>query len=217
MKSDMQRIRARTCEIALRAGYAVNEHLPLLDVEATAHSADAVSRRGTALQMLFARLYGFDRKRLLGWLDANEAKSWLTPDELAYVSRRHILPRFGFRAKSLAQIEAQWALAWALSLTHDLSHTEVCGDHLAGLFPDFRTDEPFADWSERAKPKLRTIGELLPALDLLYCLHWAIVQSGSERKPAPGSVPAYVVVERRRALEWVLNSNCHWTDVPMDT
>ncbi len=66
------------------------------------------------------------------------------------------------------------------------------------------------------KARLRSDDQIVSAADLAYCLHWAIRQSELEGKRPPGKVPPYVVVERRRALEWLLSDE-DWDDVPLDT
>lgn len=69
-------------------------------------------------------------------------------------------------------------------------------------------------WSQGLS--LRSESEIIAAGDLSYRIHWAVINSQIHHKNPPGLVPAYVVVERRRALEWILQEN-DWDDVVLDT
>ena len=105
------------------------------------------------------------------------------------------------------QVEGLWALAWALQLEPGLDHRAYCGDELATLLPDLRTQEPAEAWRSRAAPSLRSGDELMTELDLLYVITWGVADANLSGAPAPGEVDPYVFWERRRALEFVRAQN----------
>jgi hypothetical protein len=53
-------------------------------------------------------------------------------------------------------------------------------------------------------------------LDLYYRAHWFIVD-GYVNGYETGDFDGGVIVERRKALEWVLDDTLDWDDIPLDT
>jgi len=50
--------------------------------------------------------------------------------------------------------------------------------------------------------------------DLYYRLHWWVQTFQKENKPT-GDIELGVIVERRRALEWILNRNSEWDEIDL--
>jgi hypothetical protein len=80
--------------------------------------------------------------------------------------------------------------------------------------PDLKGNASSADFQSNAK--LRPDEEIAAACDLAYCIHWAVRQSHLKGVKMSGKVQPYVVVERRRALEWLL-TDASWEEVALDT
>lgn len=112
------------------------------------------------------------------------------------------------------RVEALYAFAWALSLIDELDFAAPCPDIVVARYPDLRRDEDASSFRERAR--LRTADEILEAADLAYCLHWALRQAELDCDPRPGRVDAYVVTERRLALDWILSEE-EWHALTLDT
>jgi hypothetical protein len=107
-----------------------------------------------------------------------------------------------------------WALAWAIGIARELNFSKECDSNFVLLLPNLKQNQTSADF--RRKALLRSDDQIVLAADLAYCLHWAIRQSELQRKRPPGKVPPYVVVERRRALDWLLSDD-EWDEVSLDT
>ncbi|HYO67259.1 MAG TPA: DUF4272 domain-containing protein, partial [Archangium sp.] len=134
------------------------------------------------------------------WLRQEGLEGVLTPGEQHYLGE----VEKGLAPESQGhqlQVEALWALVWALALVPVLDFGKHCGDELSGLLPDLRQSEGSRSFRKRAH--LRRPEELYQALDLAYCLSWGIAEANLTRSPVPGRVEQYVVWERRRALEWL--------------
>jgi hypothetical protein len=114
----------------------------------------------------------------------------------------------------LAQEEALWALTWAVAFHNRLDHASFCDNRLANMFPNIRSNEAANNFIHSAS--LRSEAEILEALDLTYCLHWALVDEELWQKPKDHDVSGYVIVERRRALEWLV-ANDQWDEISLDT
>ena len=83
------------------------------------------------------------------------------------------------------------------------------------VLPDLKADEPTTRLRVRAG-SLRSAEEILSALDISYCLHWAIRDAALTCSPAPAKLTGYVIVERRRALEWLVSEE-GWDELTLDT
>jgi hypothetical protein len=112
------------------------------------------------------------------------------------------------------QIESLWALAWCLGVHPNLDFSDSCSDSFVRMLPDIAKDA--ATSSFRNRLQLREKTEITEKTDLAYCLHWAVRDAEISRKKLPGKVPGQVVVERRRALEWMIGQD-PWDEVAMDT
>ncbi len=69
-----------------------------------------------------------------------------------------------------------------------------------------------------AGAKLRTATTILDEADLIYRIHWAVVDARLRRSPFPMAVEAGVVYERHYALNWLIGyQGQEWDDVSTDT
>jgi hypothetical protein len=154
--------------------------------------------------------YGFDGTRALAWLRAEGVDAELTAVERGFLSGQY--PKEKQALQDL--VEALWALTWALGIGGRMDFARPCPDDFVDLFPDVKKDEPAAGFRSRAS--LRKTEEIAQALDLAYCLHWALREAELRGKRIPGKVHPYVVIERRRALEWILSDEA-WDEITLDT
>lgn len=95
-----------------------------------------------------------------------------------------------------------------------LDFAKLCPDDLVTMLPNLRTADSSSSFRSRAQR--RSIEELLAASDLAYCLHCALTNAVLRGEQPPGRVPGWVIIERRRALEWALSDE-DWDEVPLDT
>jgi hypothetical protein len=195
--------------MASQLGYEVNESLPLLDGDLRMRSEDSVVKRLLCLHAAAACAYGFDRQRAIAWIGRERLSESLTAEERGFIEHGHGDPN-RFRV----QIEAMWALAWALGIVSALEYGKPCGEGFVALLPNLKTAETTD--SLRQNASLRSAAEIAASLDLAYCIHWAIRDAGIARRPARKQIQPYVIVERRRALEWLVGED-DWDDLSLDT
>lgn len=110
--------------------------------------------------------------------------------------------------------EAYWALVWALGLIEDIESPEVVCDcqkavHLVSKCKNYK------DFKE--KTKLRNIEEILDMLDLYYRYNWATTEKRINPETHIGSLNPDIVIERRKALEWLISKEKDWNLIPLDT
>ena len=64
--------------------------------------------------------------------------------------------------------------------------------------------------------KLRSVGELLDAADMIFRLDWACVDTRIHGLPAPAGMDGGVVMERHKALNWLICGD-DWDEVDIST
>lgn len=132
--------------------------------------------------------------------------------------------------------ECFWVLAWALGFVKTIKKSnKLCDGYecnyilqkASGNIPsdckykDFdntkieETDNPFENIMANAK--LRDIEEILDMLDLYYRYHWAVVDKRINPQTKIGKLNGEVVMERRKALEWLVSSQDDWNEISLDT
>jgi hypothetical protein len=194
---------------AQRLGYATNPSLPLLDPNLCLRSKDQVTQRALTLHCVVAASHGFRREGSLEWLRREQLADSLTPKERAFLVGG-VTDTIQFQVQG----ECLWVFAWVLGKVERLDFAQPAPGHLVTLYPDLKNSESSARWREVLS--LRSEAQVLAACDLAYCLHWAINQSRVQGRGRTASLMPYVIVERRRALEWLLGQ-AQWDDVELDT
>lgn len=206
----MREVRDRSMESAHLLGSHVPESLPLLaDVDELSVSRETLVNRALAIYVAGAAAYGFDSQRGLTWLEENGATGGLTEAEREYLTRSS-----ASSDPFKQQIEALWALYWCCSLASDSEFTfrESCPSDFVSRLPDLLKGECASGF--RSSVELRSPLEVLRAADLAYCLHWALREK--QAFGVTGSVPEYVVRERRKALDWAIEGGA-WDEISLDT
>lgn len=124
--------------------------------------------------------------------------------------------------KQEEQIEFSWqyeclhVMEWALGITFDLGFpNQICDVKKAvQLLSDCHSVEDILDISHPKNNK-----ELLDACDLIFCLDWACTDARIHKLPMPSGMDGGVVMERHKALNWLVgtNSSAPWDNVETNT
>lgn len=113
-------------------------------------------------------------------------------------------------------VECSYSLAWVLGLitTEEMEAPgEPEGDH--GLFQFIQPFHNFEDF--KASCNLRQPSEIMDMLDLYYNYHWACVDNRLNPDTNCGELNEEVVMERRKALEWLICKDKNWDSILLDT
>lgn len=112
------------------------------------------------------------------------------------------------------EYEALNVLAWVLGLKEELEFpSDLCD--VEPLIKNIIECLSFDEFINKCK--LRDIEEILDELDLEYRYHWAIVNKSINESTNIGNLDGEVVVERRKALEWLFNEENDWNKISLDT
>lgn len=103
-----------------------------------------------------------------------------------------------------------WALGFHETLSWPSELADVGAD--AGILFGRSSEQLVKD------AKLRSTAELLDATDLILRIHWACENARVSGGPAPTDVDCEVVMERHKALNWLIHlADAAWDDVGADT
>lgn len=130
----------------------------------------------------------------------------LSPAEQAFLQQE--TPSQQECAQFIWRYESLFVLEWALGLVDTLPYPDGAADSAATV----------ATLIEMRGPQLRPAAEILDALDLHYRLHWHIRQSRLKQGVEAAGVDADVVMERHRALNWLVRfQHAGWDQVDTPT
>jgi len=207
---DLKQIRKASIRTAHQLGIQIIPTLPLLSESLGLRSVPEIASRILTLNVVVATAYGFDRNKAIEWLNREGLVDNLTGDESPFILRGANTNDGRFRV----EVEGLWTLAWTVGIVDKFSFVELCGDSLVRVLPNLSAKE--TGQSLRDKVRLRPLEQIVAACDLAYCLHWAIRHSELVGTEPPKRIVPYVVIERRRALEWLLGDE-EWDEVALDT
>jgi len=192
----------------------VNATLPVIESESEAkiRTRDAVVERAVALMIVAVKGEGLEQDGVLKNQEKLGAATFFSPKEKAFVA--NLRPTQSEKAQFGWEYECLGVMLWALGLEPELSRPDHIVDaaHVVKAVLDRGTAQL------RADAKLRSPKELLDAADLIYRYDWTCVDARVSRKGAPKGVDCEVVVERHRALNWLIGyQGQEWDDVSTDT
>jgi Domain of unknown function (DUF4272) len=210
VRIDPEEVRQCALSEAARIGYSINARLPLPQPLVSLRTLGEIADRILALNCVVAVSFGFPRTQSLEWLRKWGIVNALSRPEEEYLNNQAPAMTSFFRL----QVDALWALSWVAGIVRDLDFVGRCDANFVSVLPHLKISEspqPFLD-----RISLRNPADVAIKRDLAYCLHWAIREARLQGLSSPGVLPAELVIERRRALEWSLSSE-DWQDISLDT
>src|SRR5690606_14718790 len=110
--------------------------------------------------------------------------------------------------------ESIYALSWCLGITPKMPLPTVESD----LYSIFKYLPPEVDL-EKFLDKCNLIDNqsILEELEYCYGLHWAIRHPETWSFSKASKFKISIIRERRKAMEWVVDSSLLWDDIPLDT
>lgn len=188
----------------------VIDHLPFLEAieSLTPQNSKAVATRIVILSCVIGIGYGANSQKLREFLEKYNLRCFVSDVEKALVSKESHTPQEKLNAQWLA--EAVQGLAWCLGLV-DLNPFNGCDSDLASHFP-----KPFVDPTDFIESsRLRPFEDIYKQADLYYCLHWNARNSRLTGQGGP--LKESIILERRKALDWVIGVEADWDEITLDT
>jgi putative acetyltransferase len=208
--------KVRTEEYLQSLGVPINPHLPLVedDSETELRRAADVARRALVLYHLVGVGFGGGADHAVEWLRRASLWEHVSPLEQDFLLDADPSPQAV--ANATWRVEALWVLLWSLKKIDklELPVGECNTDLISNLMPgrEVSCDE-FIDGAT-----LRSVSEILDATDLIYRLHWAVVDARLNSGSLNPALNSSVVYERHYALNWLVNyCDEGWDDITTDT
>lgn len=203
------RIRIRSLKYLAENGVEINLHLPLLESINNLRNLEEIVNRSLALSAVVACSFGFDKKMASDWLKDESVYKFLTQTEVSYLNTSN------FKNEQLqVGVEALHAFAWMLGKVENFSPFLLCEESLVSIFPNLKQQESSKKYKESVKP--REVEDVIEQLDLLYCMHSAIIDNTLNSKEISNLTQLYVIEQRRMVLEWAI-SDKKWEEINLDT
>lgn len=195
-------------------GVKINATLPVIDTEAEAkiRTKDAIVERTIALMITAVKGEGLEQEYVDRDRKRFGADAFFSPEEKKFVADLH--PSSADKAKFGWRYECLGVMLWALGFHPELEKPDKIVD--AGRLVKLVMDKGPTKLREEAK--VRSAKELLDEADLIYRYDWACVDARMNGKKAAGGIDCEIVVERHRALNWLVGYQGQaWDDVSTDT
>ncbi len=210
---DPETVKKETEEIIKNYGGETCDWLPWID-RTTSRPIQEIIGRALVMNALINIHFEAPTNIIKEWIESHELIQYLTDDEKTLINKSN---------KELTEqevndlywyIEALWSLLWATSIINEMPFDKPIEDFMASLCPNLKQNEGVEKFTK--KMKLRSTDEIFRQLDLYYRLHWWVRDASLNGKES-GKVSLDIIMERRHALEWILNPKESWDDISLDT
>ncbi len=180
----------------------------------TARSAEALAGRALVLDGLANLAREAPVPAIKAWIVANGLTQALSTFEAALLQKETEALTQQERINASWYDEAIYALLWAGGLVPGLPLDENYPASMLEILPNVERDESGRDLQRRVR--VRPEAELIAMLDLYYCAHW-YARDGGLNGYDTGLFDMGRIMERRKALEWLLDPSSDWDNVEMST
>lgn len=198
-------------ESIIRAyGGQICDWLPVLELRVQPRDVDAIVRRALILNALLQIYFKAPVALVRDWIDRNGVARDLSNSERNILTKADSDLTEQERINLYWYIESLWTLVWAGQLISNLPFDERVGNSLASFCPALHRNEDGSKLHETMR--LRPVEELFQMLDLYYRLHWW-TRNADLTGQDTGAVRLDIIMERRKALEWLLDPTCDWDHV----
>ena len=226
--SDAGRLRRRTLEKVVAAGFRPALWLPLPDADAELRPTAEIVGRLRALAAVFAWASAPEDAVATADLDAfaKHEGTWesMTPDEQQILGMERADARATHQHSVGWRLENVWALAWVLGGAGEppLDAGQASGDRVRAMLVEFVGLPHGMPADLAARVRLRPAAEVVALEDLHYVAHNAV---RSAQLSNPACVPAGfepladggTIHERRHALTWALSPGVCWDETDLST
>ncbi len=213
MKIDTDEIKRDSEAAVLEAGGKICDWLPYVEFTKIREVEEVVARALILNAML--NIHFQAPTEIIGdWINRHNLESFLSEREKSILSRKTEELTEQEKIDLYWYIEALWAFLWATNIVDKIDFTTPIPDNMVSLCPDLQIDEGDEKFTE--KMSLREYEEVYKQRDLYYRVMWWARQLSLTN----GLDPKFDLsrsMERRKALEWIMDSELDWDDVPLDT
>jgi hypothetical protein len=213
MKIDTDKIKAESEATVLKAGGKICEWLPYIEFTKIRDEEQVVAR-ALILNAMINIHFQAPTEVVADWISRHNLNSFLSEREKSILSRENEGLTEQEGVDLYWYIEALWAFLWATNIVDKMDFATAIPDSMASMCPDLQIDEGDERFTENMS--LRDYDDLYKERDLYYRVMWYARQLSL----TSGADPKFDMsrtMERRKALEWIMDAELDWDDVPLDT
>jgi len=194
-------------------GIFTAEHLPYLDKNKFRDSQE-VGIRAVVLAALVQLNFGAPNDFVENYLESNDLTKELTINEKELLSKDYNDWSQQDQINLEWSMDAIWALVWAGGQHPHLTFNTSIENTLSSMLPQFHENEEAETCIKSFK--LLPNKTLFKELDKFYRAHW-YARNNKLTGRNDDKVNLSMIMERRKALEWICDTNLQWDDIPLDT
>jgi hypothetical protein len=213
MNIDTEKIKHESERKVLAAGGEICDWLPYIEFTKI-RSDEEVVNRALILNAMVNIAFKAPVHVIRDWIQTHNLALYLSTSERGILDKENAALNQSDLTNLFWYIEALWAFLWATQIITEMRFNEPIPDTMASYCPDLKQNEGPAKFTERMR--LRSYNEIYEERDLYYRVMWYcrhLELSGRNHS----NFKMDVVMERRKALEWIMDSTLDWDDVPQDT
>lgn len=210
---DPQQIKANSERLILGAGGYVYDWLPCLE-NRIPRGREAIIGRALVLNAMLQIAFQAPISVIKDWLKTYDVINHLSAKERAILESSNAELTQQEVTDLYWYIESLWALLWVGGLIDELAFDKPVQDYMASLCPELQRNEDRSKFADNMQ--IRASVELFQMLDLYYRIHWWVHDSNLKGDNT-GNVNIDIVMERRKALAWVMDNTCDWDNVNLCT
>ena len=213
MRIDTDEIKAESETAVKQNGGQVCDWLPYIE-PTTLRDHDSVIARALILNAMINIYFGAPTAIIRGWIEKHGLADELSPVEADILSRNESELTEQEKINLYWYIEALWAFLWATNIVEAMDFTVSIPDTMASMCPSLQSDEGPEKFTESMD--LRDYEDIYKERDLYYRVMWWARRSTMTGKE-DHKFNLSRTMERRRALEWIMDETLDWDDVPLNT
>lgn len=212
-KIDPLSVKLRSESIILELGGKVCDWLPYIE-QTKPRSLEEIANRALVLNAMINLGFGAPPQFIREWIIQNKLVTALADSEKFIVddADRKLSNDDYTNFKWLT--EALWTLMWACGKVEHLEMNVGVQNTLASMLPNLQRNEPAHGFVE--KLMRREYPALYEMRDLIYRVNW-YAKDGHMKGYATHPIHLAVIMQRRRAIEWVCDSEQDWDDTDKST
>jgi hypothetical protein len=213
MEFNFNQIKRKSEEMIKKYGANINPNLPFVEYQGLRNS-DVVINRVTIMAGMVYIAHHAPPTLIKDWIRGqdlyryvtNFEKGLLEKNETKVTSKEILILKW--------YVESLWALVWVLGINNSFQVDEPVGDTLIQMVPDVRKKQDYS--ALEAKTLMRSPLEIYEHVDLYYRLHWHLVDARL-KGISQSELDEGTIMERRKALEWVVNPESEWDEIDLGT
>jgi Domain of unknown function (DUF4272) len=213
MELNFNQIKDKSEEIIKKFGVNINSNLPIIDYQGV-RSSDEIIKRVTIMAGMVYIAHQAPTSVIKDWIKEQDLYQYVTDFEKHLLEKNETKVTSKEILKLKWYIESLWALVWVLGINNNFQTDKPVGDDLIQMVPDVKKKQDFTILQSKAL--MRNEKVIYEQVDLYYRLHWYLVDKRLKGMKN-NEFDDRTIMERRKALEWVVNPEEKWDEIDLST